>query len=141
MKIYELTYLISLEATGEELRSLQERISSFIAEKQGIINRTEEVVKKKLGYPVKKQTMAYLAGLNFHLEQGKIKDLEEKIKAENQILRYEIISKKPVKITKTPRRFRLRAIMPAEGIKTVPEKPKKVEIKEIEKKLEEILGE
>ena len=74
---------------------------------------------------------AYLAVLNFQLNPENLADIEKKLKTESQILRHLILIKKPVKVTtrtairKPPTRL----------------KEKKVELKEIEKKLEEILDE
>ncbi|MFH1401786.1 MAG: 30S ribosomal protein S6 [Parcubacteria group bacterium] len=140
MKLYELTYLVPLDLPENEVKSLQERINSFIAESQGALDRIENVVKKKLGEPQKNQTMAQMGMLNFYMAPEKLADLEKKLKSENQIIHHMILYKKPRK-AEIPRRIRqVTPIMAEDSAKTT-EKPKKVEIKEIEKKLEEILGE
>ena len=139
MKLYELTYLISFNLPEEEVKLLQEKINSFIVENQGALDRIENIIKKRLANPIKKEGAAYLATLNLYLNPEKLGDLEKKLKAENQVLHYLILNKKPQKMVETPRRMRP-LIRTTEQFKTS-EKPKKVEIKEIEKKLEEILGE
>jgi len=129
MKTYELTYLISPDLSEKEVLSFQEKIISLIQEVEGTLGEVKTPVRKK---------MAYLATLNFHLSPKKLGSLEKKLKAEGQVLRY-IILTKPRR--KTPITFRKRM---AEGKPTTPEKKvvrEKVELKEIEKKLEEILGE
>ena len=85
-----------------------------------------------MAYPVRKKSSngAYLSTLNFHLDPEKLGSLEKKLKSEQKILRYLILKKKILK--KIP--------------EILIEKPKrivrpKVELKEIEKKLEEMLGE
>jgi len=135
MKNYELTYLISPELSEEEVKKLQEKIISLIQEEGGILNETSSLLARKLAYPIKKQTQAYLAVLEFQLEPGKLINLEKKLELENQILRYLIITKKiPKVVSRVPK------------VSIFPKKPrvtsrKKVELKEIEKKLEEILKE
>jgi len=134
MKLYELTCLISPEISNEELKSLEEKLNSFIQDEKGILENKEPPSKKGLSFPIKKERNAYLFSLSFYLEPQEIENLKKKIKTEKSILRYLILSKKPIK--KTPSSAHLRP-----SPKTTEEKTKKkVELKEIGKKLEEILN-
>jgi ribosomal protein S6 len=143
MKIYELTYLIPLDLTEEETRDLQERVCSFISEKEGVLERVEDAAKIRAGSPVKGQEMVLMANASFHFEPANLDELTKKLKSEKQILRYLINIRKTHKI-EVPRKMpRIMTDTQEAEEKTtkITEKPKKVEIKEIEKKLEEILGE
>ena len=132
MKNYELTYLISSDVSGEELKNLSEKIKSFIQEEEGAIKKTTESSKTKLGYPIKEKEQGFLTVLNFSLNPEKIANLEKKLKAENQILRYMILNKDlSEKIVYSKRT--------SPELKT--KESKKVELKEIDKKIEEILNE
>jgi len=64
----------------------------------------------------------------------KLGSLEKELKSEKKILRYLILARPKIKIAKVRKR-------PTKVIPKIPVKEKKVELKEIEKKLEEILGE
>ena len=135
MKHYELTYLISSEISEEEIKSLPEKVLVLVQEADGIIENRILPLKRKLAYPINKQEDAYLTTLTFQLNPEKLAGLEKKLKAEGQILRYLLLAKKPTKEVKRVIR------------KVISEKPvsaqsqeKKVELKEIEKKLEEILA-
>jgi ribosomal protein S6 len=130
-----------LDLTEEETRSLQEKINSYIIESQGTLNKVEDLAKKRLGEPIKNQTMAQMLSMSFYMNQEKIGDLGKKIKNEKQILHHMILNKKPRKAIESPRRMRQTPPESGEEESKTTEKPKKVEIKEIEKKLEEILGE
>ncbi len=88
-------------------------------------------VRKKPAYAIKKQSQAYLATLNFQMNPENVKNLEKKLKEEKKILRYLILAKKASRKIKPARRE-------SAAVKSTP-RPK-VELKEIEKKLEEILG-
>lgn len=132
MKLYEFTYLIYPNLSREEINSLEDRINSFIKEGKGTIVKSSSVVKKTLAYPIKKIREAFLANLIFNLESEKVESLEKKIKSEKRIIRYLLLKKKVSKKIITPYRLRVKT-----KIKTKP----KVELEEIEKKLEEILGE
>jgi len=132
MKNYELTYLISSDVYGEELKNLSEKIKSFVQEEEGVIKKTTEPSKKELGYEIEEKKEAFLSILNFSFQPEKIANLEKKLKAENQILRYMILNKNlPEKIL-YPKRT-----SPELKIK----ESRKVEFKEIDKKIEEILKE
>ena len=132
MKNYELTYLISSDVSGEELKNLSEKIKSFVQKEEGAIKKTTESSKTKLGYQIKEKGEAFLSILNFSFQPEKIADLEKKLKAENQILRYMILNKDLSEKTLYPKRTR-------PELKT--KESKKVELKEIDKKIEEILKE
>ena len=128
IKHYELTYLISPDLSEEEANSLSAEIFSLVLGKQGILEKNLSLLKKQLSYPIKKKTAAYLATLNFQIKSKKLEELKNQIKSESKILRHLIIVKES----------------PKKAIKTLIKKPKratkpKVELKEIEKKLEEIL--
>jgi len=138
MKDYELTYLISPDLSEEESRVFQEKIVSRIQAEEGILSGVRPPVIKSLAYPIKKKWSAYLISLVFQLAPEKLENLQRKLKEEPQILRY-LLSIKPSEareVVAPARKPRPKAALPK--IK----KPEiKVELKEIEKKLEEILGE
>jgi small subunit ribosomal protein S6 len=141
MKQYEIAYLISSELSEEEARTFQNKITSLVKEEGGILDEARNPLRKKLAYPIKKQAQAYLAFFNFQLNPDALANIEKKLKAENQILRHLILIKKPLKPVKE--RVRKLKTQP-EGVgfeenKDYIEKEKKVELKEIEEKLEEIL--
>ena len=135
MKSYELTYLISPEVSEEELKSLNEKINSLIYQKEaGVLNEVKIPSKKRLAQPIKKQREAFLTNLSFYLEPDKLENLERQLKSEKKILRYLILVRPKIKVAKV--RKGLPKVIPK-----IPVKEKRVELEEIEKKLEEILGE
>ena len=119
MKLYELTYVTSPDLPEEEQKKLSERVISFLQIQ-----------------PTQKQFSGFLTSLDFHSEPEKIKDIEEKLKAEQQIQKYMILKKRvPRPEAKVSKR-----ILISKKTEKKAEKPK-VELKEIEKKLDEILKE
>lgn len=142
MKSYELAYLISSELSEEEARAFQERIISMVKDQGGTLEDVRNPLRRRLAYSIMKQTQAYLAFFVFKTSPEALADLEKKLKEEKQILRHLIVIKKPVK----PIKERVRKIKPQpegtaafEENKEYTEKEKKVELEEIEEKLEEIL--
>lgn len=122
MRCYELTYTIQKKIAPEETNQLLERVMSFLPSQ-----------------PVKKETGQFLVTLEFHSEPEKIEELEKKIKSESQIYKYLILKKETTKATgtKKPRRMRKKLI---ESSTPSTSREPKVELKDIEKKLGEILG-
>lgn len=142
MQNYELAYLVAPEASEEELKGLIEKIGSFISDEQGTIDKTPFSSKRRLGYPIKKKTEAFLVSMDFHLAAEKIEDLKKKINAEDQILRQLVMVKKISKKALMPQRhFIKKETKTSEKVHERIGEPKKVELKEIDRKIEEILGE
>ena len=99
------------------------------------MNESSKIIKKRLGYPIKEKTSVFLRTLTFHIKPEKLEGLEKKLKEAKEILRFIIVIKKKPKAPK---------IIPETltKIETPKAQPKeKVELKDIEKKLEEILEE
>lgn len=136
MKLYELTYLIRPDLSEEEAKDFSQKINSFIQEEGGILERTTSSKKTNLAYPIKKGDKylktAYLSSLNLYLDPQKLKNLEEKLRKEKDILRASFFKKRLKKALETSRRIPRRK-------KAVSEKSKKVELKKIEEKIEELL--
>lgn len=139
MKNYELIYLISSDLTEKDLKEITERIKNFIQEENGVLIKTREFDKRKLGYPINKQREGFWGSLDFSLNPEGLKNFAKKLKSDSQILRYMILTKKVLKempIKKT-------LLKTTEQNKPLARRPKdrKVELKEIDKKIEEILRE
>jgi small subunit ribosomal protein S6 len=147
MKLYELAYLISPELSEEELKSLREKISSLVQKEGGVLNEINFPNKKSLFFPIKKQKEAFLIDLTFYLEAEKLGNLEKELKSEKKILRYLILTKKIPSAARSRPFIRRGGILADKKVSEVKTKPSKklaepkVELKDIEKKLEEILGE
>lgn len=146
MKFYELTYLLSPDLSQEELKEVRESITNLLLMKGGLLGISLSPVLKKLGCPLKMITdfnsrkreskkEGYLASIDFHLEQGRLNELREKISKINGVMRFAIFSKKEKSES-------VKKKVPFGPPKILQEKPeKKVGLKEIEQKLEEILKE
>jgi len=134
MKNYELTCLISPNLSETELKSFQEKIIVLLQKEQGILvgQNQNKVLKKNLAYPIKKMVQAYLINFNFKINPEGLQNLKKALKIEPELIRYIILVKKLTKIIKMPEK-------PVRVPKKISQP--KVELKEIEKKLEEILGE
>ena len=112
--------------------------------KEGIILKSGIPAAKSLSYRIKNQGSGFFANLEFQMEPEKIAEVKENLLEDSKILRSLIIAKNPAKQRSVRAK---RAILEENQPKEEPAKisaektEKKVELKDIEQKLDEILGE
>ncbi len=135
MKYYELSYLIPATLQEEELKTLKERIISAIQGQNGLLIEDNNFGKKRTAYLKGKERPGLLFSLNFEMNPEQLPDFEKKLQLENQILRYTVTIKKQQRLLRERPR-----IMPSVSRETERKAQPKVEMADIEKKLEEILG-
>jgi ribosomal protein S6 len=155
MRIYEINYIVSGSSTEEELKTISEKITGFITESGGKVEKASEPAKKSLGFRMSGLKDIYFTSVIFSIPQENIVEFEKKIKGENNISRYNLLKRNKVvsdSLRKFPRRRSkpfesssgssfLKSPSANENQKDEHTKPKKVELKEIDQKIEEILGE
>src|SRR3989344_424246 len=74
--LYEVAYLISPAYSEEEARSFHQSIKDGAQNAGGLIEHDGDVTKKRLAYPVKKMTEAYLASFLMLLDSDKLATLK-----------------------------------------------------------------
>ena len=149
MKFYELIYLISSEVDEKQRQSSVENVISLIKENQGDLKEENPLIEKRLAYPIKKQTIAFVGNLYFSLDSDKAQEIKDKLKQDNNILRFMFVVKKPEKIKEMRKRIKKPVEIKTDIVgkqeqeeikKDIETKPKeKVGLKEIEKELDAIL--
>ena len=151
MKTYELTYIISSEITAEEAEAKASQISADIQGKEGVIIGQSNPTAKTLAYPIKKRASGFVGILEFQLEPEALTEIQEKLSKDEKIIRYMLVVKEPLKPRKE-KRVRRKAVPEQESIvqqnnskdeqekQDKKEEKPKVELKDIEEQLEEILG-
>lgn len=136
---YELAYLLDPRLTDEEILKWQENFKNFLAtEMTGEFKKEVSAKKRKLAYPVKKQSLAYFGSIYFVSQPEKVDLLDKKLKLENNVLRYLILQ---VDRRKQKELLRREKEILEKVFKKVEIKDKaKVDLEELDKKLEEILS-
>ncbi len=91
-KFYELGLWISIDSElDKELERIKKLLTSYGAE----IFFVDSFNKRKMAYPVKKQTMGYFGYLLFKLDNGEnILEIKNNLRKINSILRFIIIKRK-----------------------------------------------
>ena len=158
MKTYELTYIISSEITSEEAEAKAKEIEAAISSREGTILKQSNPIAKTLSYP--KRASGFFGVLEFQLEPEKLLELKEMVSKDGKIVRHMLIIKEAQRIRKE-RRSRVAPILEVEqkieepaftkenldvaeeekpaGTKPTIEK-EKVELKDIDQQLNELLG-
>jgi small subunit ribosomal protein S6 len=91
-KFYELGLWLSIDSeVDKELERIKKLLTSYGAE----IFFVDSFNKRKMAYPVKKQTMGYFGYLLFKLDNGEnILEIKNNLRKINSILRFIIIKRK-----------------------------------------------
>lgn len=154
LKLYEVSYLINPALSEEDARNFQQEIKNSLQSFGGLIDSDGGVIKKRLGYPIKKVTECHLAHFKFMLEAGRVAEFKKEFASKN-VLRCLLVETKRIQQQFVrPRRIPLEAQTKPEAANkpppaaqakspqqdtTIPSMPA-VNIEEIDKRLEEILG-
>lgn len=147
-KGYELGYLISPALPEDGVLKVLEEMRSLIEAKGGMIENTQNPKQIRLAYPIKKATNAYFGTIQFLINPRSLSEIRTGVNTNSQVLRHLVIewNKRLAarSIAQPPLRRPKEAtpISPfvAEPVKKDMEAPR-VDEAEIDKKLDEILGE
>lgn len=144
MPKYELMYIIGSEISDDEIPKITEEVKKGIEAESGIIEKYEEIGKKKLAYPIKKTRTGYYVLINFNAPAERVYEIEHKIQTHQNIIRHLLINMDEALVRMEKDRIaqsQLRPRIAKEELKEkpVPKSDKKIEIDldaEIEKALE-----
>ncbi len=157
MKAYELTYIVSPEITSEEAEAKGKEIESLIQSKEGTIVKQTNPTAKTFSYPIGKKASGFLGVVEFNMDSDKLLEVKAIVEKDKKIVRHMLIIKLAAELKKE-RRTRVRPtptfeiekkeeVVETAQEETTEEKPaakekekEKVELKDIEHELEEILG-
>lgn len=142
---YELSYLISSQASEEVWQETSRKINDFIQAKEGVVLESQLPQKISLAYPIQKKNAAWFQTTYFSLDSSKLEGLQKELREKKEILRFLILVKKPVKASpkrpRKPKEIISNEINKFDSVELKKvETPQKVDLKEIEKRLEEILS-
>lgn len=139
---YELAFHLNPNLEEAKVQEIKQSIESIITSNKGVISYTKEPEKIRLSYEIKHIGSSYFGYIHFNLSEAQALDeLNEQLKLNADVLRY-LIVKLPSDLQK--KQSMLKQIKMKEGqekrakAKTVT--PEVGESKELDKKLEEIIG-
>jgi small subunit ribosomal protein S6 len=153
MKTYELSYIVSPEVTSEEAEAKAKELELAVTSREGTVLRQSNPVAKTLSHPVAGRASGFFGVIEFQLEPEKVVELESIISKDGKINRHMVIIKKAAEFKKERRTRGIVKEKPAPTF-TIEQKPEarssknkdikeikeKVELKDIEQSLDELLG-
>lgn len=133
-KMYELTYLVTPLVPEDKLSDENNAIRALIEKKQGIIMYEEGLKSLSLSYPIKKFDRAYLGLFKFVMPSEEADGLKDVLEKQEKIIRAAINQTRASsqKDETRPRKIRT--------LKVKKEEKQEIKTEEIDKKLEEMLG-
>jgi len=96
MTHYELLYIVSGKIAEDDQKNITNQVESLIKKLEGNSTLSESLGKKKLAYPIKKNNNGFYYVNEFDLNKNQLKELEKNLKLINEIIRFLVITKKPV---------------------------------------------
>ncbi|MBX4205451.1 MAG: 30S ribosomal protein S6 [Candidatus Doudnabacteria bacterium] len=91
MPKYELMYILSSAVSDNDAPAISNELDKFISE-NGKLIATENLGKKKLAYPIKKTRNGFYILSTFTAEGGTIGKLENKIRSQENIIRFIVVN-------------------------------------------------
>ncbi len=88
MPSYELVFILNANLSEDDSAKLVENINSQITKLGGSVNETNIWGKRKLAYPIKKQTEGNYVQEKVEIKAAALKALDANLKLTENILRY-----------------------------------------------------
>ena len=153
---YELLYIIPSSFADAEVEGVQKTVAGIVQEAGGEVFKDESLGKIKLAYPINHVRHGTYILVYFTAETNQIKDLDNKLRLNDEVLRHTIVKLDPASEAKNYELTSYVAPLTAEGTpaftkkkpvpKLAPPPPTKTEetapkmtVEELDKKLDEIL--
>ena len=90
---YELLYIVSNKYTEDELKPIVEKANSIIRDQGGEITYSEDWGKRRLAYEIEHMNHGYYFLVEFDLTSKKIDEISNAMNMAQEILRFQIVSK------------------------------------------------
>ena len=123
MNKYELMYIIDPAVEEEARKALIAKFNDLIANNGGIVDKAEEMGKKRLAYAVNYKTEGYYVLVNFQAEAELPKELERNLQISDSVIRYLVIKLIERKVGIKPRAVRPAPAVPAQEPAEAPAAP------------------
>ncbi|MDD5032343.1 MAG: 30S ribosomal protein S6 [Patescibacteria group bacterium] len=149
---YEILFIIPNKFTEGEADSVVVKVKKIITEEGGNITFSEFWGKKQLAYPIKQNSYGYYSLLEFDLDGEKLAKINRVLRMSNDVIRFEIVRKKVKtaeqleKAKKISEKIAVKNMAKEqkaeekETLKQVQGKEKKLDLKDLDEKLDDILN-
>ena len=94
MPSYELVFILNPTLTEDDFSRLMGKVNDLIAKLGGTVSETTPWGKRKLAYPIKKQSEGNYVLEKVQIKQTALKELDASLKLTDDVLRYLFIREK-----------------------------------------------
>jgi small subunit ribosomal protein S6 len=149
---YELLYIVSNKYTEDELKPIIEKANSIIRDQGGAVTYSEDWGKRRLAYPIEHMNHGYYFLVEFDLESKKIDEISNSFNMAQEILRFQVVAKEArtleeIRHEKEKKEDLVKKEIIAKKEEREKEEPKevkeegdkKVDLKDLDEKLDKIL--
>lgn len=147
---YELLYILSNKFTEDEIEPIAEKVNQTITKENGVIAFDENWGKRKLAYQIKGLNHGYYRLVEFDLDGEKLSIIDRYLRMSSDIIRHQIIKKKPKTEEEIKKDKIIEKKIAEKAAKQIAEEKKekiakdksskkKVDLKELDDKLDKIL--
>ncbi|MFH1522407.1 MAG: 30S ribosomal protein S6 [Patescibacteria group bacterium] len=144
---YEMLYIISNKFTEEEAKEIDKKVRSIITENNGNITFSESWGKKRLAYQIKHFSHGYYYLFEFDLQRESLAKIDRTLRMSSEILRHQIITKEVKSTKQIEKRKEIDEKIALKKVELKKEEKeqeqvndkKKLELKDLDKKLDKIL--
>jgi len=91
MREYELMYITPPNLEPDQQEALQERVSEIVVRGGGEVTGLDVWGKRRLGYPIRRETEGYYVLFTFKGEEGLIRELDRILSITDEFLRFKIL--------------------------------------------------
>ncbi len=91
MNKYELMFIVKTTMESEAANTLANNYKKVITDGKGEVKNFKEMGQRKLAYEIKKQINGYYYCINFSASSETIKELDRRLRLDENILRHMII--------------------------------------------------
>jgi small subunit ribosomal protein S6 len=143
MTNYELSVILPGTLTEEQVKEAEQKVIQTIKDLGGNVRSTNEASHKRLAYAIKKIRNGIYINVYFDLAAEAVKQLDKNLKLMPEVVRFQISKPQRATIVKPRRSIAKKEIISEGKIAThaTGEDAKKMSMEDLDKKLEEILGE
>lgn len=93
MKDYEAMVILDANLDDEKIEAAVIKVEELIKKNGGTIEKIDRWGKKKLAYPIKKQSMGYYSLFYFNGEEQSIKEMDRVMRISDDIMRHMFVAK------------------------------------------------
>lgn len=85
---YEIGYIVNPESTEEELKKVQDSVTSLIEEGKGKVEKIDFVGRKKFAYVIDKKSAGFYTYINADADGSVISAIERKLRLNEKVMRF-----------------------------------------------------